>query len=78
MFAKLPTIANPFQPVEKNMIKFFGIFNGNMREAVEMFYLNEEPVVLSGEKYEELFGELPRTSYQEGLRENKFEFMKNK
>lgn len=54
--------------VSKNMIKFLGLFNRFMREVVEMFYLNEEPVVLDGSKYEQMLGEVPRTSYQEGLR----------
>ena len=40
-----------------------------MREVVEMFYLNEEPVVLDGEKYERMIGPVPRTSYREGLRQ---------
>lgn len=53
--------------VSKNMIRFLGLFNSGMREVVEMFYLNEEPVILNGEKYEKLIGELPRTPYREGL-----------
>ena len=53
--------------ISKKMIQFLGIFNSQMREAVEMYYLNEEPVVLNGEKYEKLIGPLPRTSYREGL-----------
>lgn len=61
--------------ISKNMIRFLGLFNPMMREAVEMFYLNEEPVVLDGSKYEKVFGEIPRTSYQEGLRKT-IEYMK--
>jgi len=61
--------------ISKNMIRFIGLFNKDMREVVEMFYLNEEPVVLDGLKYESEFGELPRTSYAEGLKET-LEFMK--
>lgn len=61
--------------ISKNMIRFLGLFNPMMREAVEMFYLNEEPVVLDGSKYEKVFGEIPRTSYQEGLRQT-IEYMK--
>jgi nucleoside-diphosphate-sugar epimerase len=60
--------------ISKNMIRFMGLFNANMREVIEMFYLNEEPVVLSGEKYEREIGPIPRTSYQEGLRQT-LEFM---
>ena len=51
------------------MIQFLGLFSANMREVVEMFYLNEEPVVLDGEKYERMMGPVPRTSYKEGLRQ---------
>lgn len=61
--------------VSKNMIRFLGLFNKDMREVVEMFYLNEEPVVLSGEKYEQIFGEVPKTSYRDGLKET-LEYMK--
>ena len=49
------------------MIQFIGIFTSGMREVVEMFYLTEEPVILSGEKYEKEIGALPRTSYRGGL-----------
>ena len=61
--------------ISKKMIQFIGLFNRQMREAVEMYYLNEEPVVLNGEKYEKLIGPLPRTSYREGLIET-MEYMK--
>lgn len=55
--------------VSKNMIRFLGLFNAGMREVVEMFYLNEEPVVLNAEKYETQIGPLPRTPYTQGLKE---------
>ena len=61
--------------ISKKMIQFLGIFNAQMREAVEMYYLNEDPVVLNGEKYENLIGPLPRTSYREGLQKT-MEYMK--
>jgi hypothetical protein len=48
-----------------------------MREVVEMFYLNERPVVLSGERYEKVIGAVPRTPYKDGLRWT-IEFMKAK
>ncbi|ADU32436.1 SDR family NAD(P)-dependent oxidoreductase [Evansella cellulosilytica] len=63
--------------VTKRMIQFIGIFNAQMREVVEMLYLTETPVVLSGEKYEREIGEIPRTSYKDGLHET-ISFMKNK
>ncbi|WP_407272119.1 SDR family NAD(P)-dependent oxidoreductase [Radiobacillus sp. PE A8.2] len=72
MIAEIRTITNynkPVSTVTKNMIRFLGLFNRMMREAVEMYYLNEDPVVLSGEKYENEFGLVPATSYQEGLKQ---------
>ena len=64
--AKLRIIKKEYPLFRKNMIRFIGLFNRQMREVVEMFYLNEEPVVLNGEKYEKLIGPVPRTSYREG------------
>ena len=58
------------------MIIFLGLFNKDMREVVEMFYLNEEPVVLNGAKYEDRIGPVPRTSYHDGLSQT-IDFMKN-
>lgn len=40
-----------------------------------MFYLNEEPVVLNGEKVEKLIGRVPTNSYEEGLKQT-IAFMK--
>jgi nucleoside-diphosphate-sugar epimerase len=53
--------------VKKGFIRTLGFFNKSMREVVEMLYLTEEPVVLSGEKYEQYIGPVPKTSYREGL-----------
>ncbi|MDD1505509.1 SDR family NAD(P)-dependent oxidoreductase [Lysinibacillus sp. CNPSo 3705] len=55
--------------ISKGMVQFIGAFNPNMREVVEMLYLTEEPVILSGKKYEKEIGPLPRTSYRVGLEE---------
>jgi nucleoside-diphosphate-sugar epimerase len=61
--------------ISKNMIRILGLFNANMREVVEIFYLNEEPVVLSGEKYQRMIGALPKTPYKQGLYET-IEYMR--
>ena len=55
--------------VSKNMIRFIGIFDSFMREYVEMYYLNEEPVVLNGDKYERAIGPVPKTPYEEGIKQ---------
>lgn len=54
--------------VTKNMLHFMGIFNRQMREFVEMQYLNEDPVVLDGRKFEEHIALVPKTPYDEGLK----------
>ncbi|SHG09948.1 NAD(P)H-binding protein [Ornithinibacillus halophilus] len=53
--------------VNKRMLGLLGIFDKQMRELVEMQYLNENPIVLDGTKYQIMIGELPRTSYHQGL-----------
>lgn len=55
--------------VTKRMIRIIGIFSPFMKELVEMMYLTENPVILSGEKYETELHSLPRTPYQEGIKE---------
>jgi nucleoside-diphosphate-sugar epimerase len=55
--------------VSKNMIRFFGFFSPFMKEMVEMMYLTENPVILSGEKYEKVINSLPRTPYSQGIQE---------
>lgn len=54
--------------VSKKMIFFLGMFQPFMREMVEMMYLTEDPVILSGKKYEAKIGNLPRTTYREGIK----------
>ncbi|MGM7703203.1 SDR family NAD(P)-dependent oxidoreductase [Pseudalkalibacillus sp. Hm43] len=61
--------------VTKNMIRMVGLFNPQMRELTEMMYLNEQPVVLSGHKFESKVGPVPKTPYRKGL-EQTIEFMK--
>lgn len=55
--------------ITRNMIRFVGLFDKQMREFAEMQYLNEDPVVLNGNKYEKLIGPVPKTPYHEGLKE---------
>jgi nucleoside-diphosphate-sugar epimerase len=67
----------PVGTVGKVMLFFAGLLNSDLREAVEMMYLTEDPVILSGEKYEREIGQIPKTSYEEGLRRT-IEFMRQK
>ncbi len=58
-----------FYTIHKFMIGALGLFQPQMREVVEMLYITEEPTILDGSKYEKLIGPLPKTSYEDGLRE---------
>ncbi|MEC1722163.1 SDR family NAD(P)-dependent oxidoreductase [Schinkia azotoformans] len=55
--------------VSKGMVKFLGLFDKNMREVVEMFYLTEDPVVLDGGKLERAIKSIPKTPYQDGVKQ---------
>ncbi len=61
--------------INKLMIRMGGLFSRNMKEIVEIFYLNEQPVILSGEKLERELEVIPRTSYESGILRT-LEFMK--
>ncbi|EJQ53847.1 hypothetical protein IEE_00067 [Bacillus cereus BAG5X1-1] len=65
---ELTGYTKPVITVKKGMINLIGLFDKQMKEFVEMLYLTENPVVLSGEKYERYIGIVPRTSYYEGLK----------
>ncbi len=55
--------------VTKGMVKFLGLFNKNMKEVVEMLYLTEDPVVLDGGKLEQTIKCIPKTPYQDGIKQ---------
>lgn len=46
-----------------------GPFSRFMKEVKEMMYLTEEPVVLNGGKYERAIGPVPKTPYEEGIKQ---------
>ncbi|PFK42198.1 short chain dehydrogenase [Bacillus cereus] len=66
---ELTGYTKPIMTVKKRMIGMLGLFDKQMKEFVEMLYLTEEPVILSGEKYERYIGKVPKTPYREGLKE---------
>ncbi|QKG84414.1 SDR family NAD(P)-dependent oxidoreductase [Kroppenstedtia pulmonis] len=65
-------------PLNKNAIRFIGLFNPLMREVVEIMYLTEEGFVLSGEKYAKRIGLIPATPFRKGLEETLQLLMRNK
>ncbi|MNP73506.1 hypothetical protein D3C76_1702280 [compost metagenome] len=59
--------SRPVIPLGRTGLSVIGSFVPVMKEIVEMLYLTEEPLRLSGEKYERFFGPLPGTSYEAGI-----------
>ncbi|WP_394137807.1 SDR family NAD(P)-dependent oxidoreductase [Cytobacillus oceanisediminis] len=66
-----------FKPVHKWMIRAIGVFDPFMKEYTEMMYLNETPVILDGSKYEKRIGDLPKTTYEDGIKQS-LEHLQNK
>ena len=50
------------------IFRIIGIFNPVVKELIEMLYLKREKLLLSGNKYRTTFGELPATSYADGIK----------
>ncbi|MEK8128290.1 SDR family NAD(P)-dependent oxidoreductase [Paenibacillus filicis] len=59
--------AKPVLPLGKVGLSLLGMSVPVMKEVVEMLYLTEEPLVLSGEKYERLIGPAKATRFEEGF-----------
>lgn len=52
----------------KAFLQLFGLFNGEMRNFAEMNYLMSDPVILNDDRLRGLLGDLPKTSYDDGIR----------
>ncbi|MEJ8547228.1 SDR family NAD(P)-dependent oxidoreductase [Brevibacillus borstelensis] len=59
--------AKPVIPLGRAGLSVLGMFAPVMKEVVEMLYLTEEPLVLSGEKYERLIGPIRATAFEQGI-----------
>jgi len=57
----------PVIPLGRIGLSLLGLFVPVMKEIVEMLYLTEEPLRLSGEKYKRYIGKIPATSYADGI-----------
>ncbi|WP_193790083.1 NAD-dependent epimerase/dehydratase family protein [Paenibacillus beijingensis] len=57
----------PVIPLGRGGLSLLGMAVPVMKEVVEMLYLTEEPLVLSGDKYERLIGPVRATAFEEGL-----------
>jgi nucleoside-diphosphate-sugar epimerase len=56
------------QVAGKTLLRIFGLFNPIMKELVELNYLMTTPVILDDQKLRNLFPQLKKTSYEEGIR----------
>jgi nucleoside-diphosphate-sugar epimerase len=56
-----------FRSASKLMLRAAGLFNPFMRELVEMFYLQETPVILNDSKLHNHIETVPKTPYDEGI-----------
>lgn len=59
--------AKPVIPLGRVGLSLLGVAVPVMKEVVEMLYLTEEPLLLSGEKYERRIGPVRTTSFEEGI-----------
>ncbi|WP_212979310.1 SDR family NAD(P)-dependent oxidoreductase [Paenibacillus azoreducens] len=66
---KASGITKPVVPLGKMSLSLLGMFNPVMKEIVEMLYLTEEPLTLSGEKYKRRIGPIPATDFEKGITE---------
>ncbi|TGL57689.1 SDR family NAD(P)-dependent oxidoreductase [Leptospira sarikeiensis] len=64
ILGKIPMVI----PIGKRILQFLGLFDRFLKEVVEMTYLLEDPLVLSGKKYSERIGTIPKTNYRDGIR----------
>jgi len=59
--------SKPVIPLGRASLSLLGMFVPVMKEIVEMLYLTEEPLLLSGAKIEALIGPIPATPYEQGV-----------
>jgi nucleoside-diphosphate-sugar epimerase len=56
-----------YQVLPKWMIQMAGLFNADIKEALEMLYQNTNDYLFSSEKFEKVFPDFNITSYKEGI-----------
>ncbi|QWU16755.1 Nucleoside-diphosphate-sugar epimerase [Paenibacillus sophorae] len=57
----------PVIPLKKLGLSMLGMSVPVMKEVIEMLYLTEDPLTLSGDKYKRLIGPITATPFQEGI-----------
>jgi nucleoside-diphosphate-sugar epimerase len=59
--------APKYRAAGKGLLRIIGWFNPDVRELLEMLYLQETPVILDDSKLSAKLGGLQKTSYDEGI-----------
>ena len=67
--------APKYRSVGRGLLKIAGLFDADLRELIEMLYLQETPVILDDSKLAAKLGGLTKTSYDDGIRRT-IEFLK--
>jgi nucleoside-diphosphate-sugar epimerase len=57
-----------YRAAGKLLLRIAGLFDANLREVIEMLYLQETPVLLDDSKLAAKLGPLHKTSYDDGIR----------
>lgn len=71
-------LKKPVLPLGRTGLSLLGLFVPVMKEVVEMLYLTEEPLRLSGAKYERHIGPIPATKPEDGIAATIRELQKSK
>jgi nucleoside-diphosphate-sugar epimerase len=61
--------APKYRAAPRFLLRLLGRFDPNIRELIEMLYLQETPVILDDSKLDAKLGPLQKTSYDEGIRQ---------
>lgn len=61
--------APKYRQAGAGLLRILGWFDANIREVIEMLYLQETPVILDDSKLARKLGALPKTSYDEGIQQ---------
>jgi nucleoside-diphosphate-sugar epimerase len=61
-------VPSKYTVLSKGMIRLVGLFNGVVKESVEMLYQNDADYLFDSSKFETAFGFAP-TTYDQGIRE---------
>ncbi len=57
----------PLFTLTKPALRFLGLFDADLKEIVEMYYLTKKPVILDSHKYQAVFGKPVKTPFERSI-----------